>query len=939
MRVAPRAPSDDEPGLARLRLFDGLLRIAERLAADGPFVAVIEDLQWADDASLALLSYLRHNLRRGPILLVLTARTDEVTGQGLVFLADLERDERMERIELAGLGIEDTVQQLAAILGRRPERPLVAGIQALSGGNPFFAEELLAAGQEGSSGWDGTVSGGGFSPRLRDVLRARTERLPDIGRTVLRAASTTDRVVEGQMLARISGLDVAAVEEGLRSALEAQLLVRVSAASVSGYRFRHELVRTFVASELQPTESARLHAGFATALIAISGPWRSPGELAYHWDAAGDEPRAFAAHVEAGLDAEAACAFEVAQAHFERAFELWERVPDADDRTSLDRLHLIQRAADAAARAGHLDRAIELARLVLAAGGHDEADLHAYMGSALRWYLWMEGRIDEAIAEAERAVAELGTEPVLPGLTAAESGRWRANALGHLAGLRMIHGDLAVARRDATEALRVAEAVGAAAEAALGRGVLGWCLIHAGEVDEGIGQIRAVWQAARDLGKSHLAGTALAYGQLARALELVGRAEEAVVVASEGVEWSTGHGLGSTFGAALDAVRARALYHLGRWREASEVVAAGLDGGAVGPGRFGLHVADALLGAAQGREEAVGDRLPLASAGPTSLADTTGADDPAGWLVAALCERALWGSEPAAALDRLGATLLADDAADREREARGRDGRGREGHVRAPAAEGTFDASRPRQLALTARAFADVRLRDRAAGTTPTSRDTASIRLVGKELRRLERRGALADAWRHDLACARAELQRAHGTDPGKEAELWKRAAEAASGLRRPYVEAYACWRRAEALIAHRGERSAASAEVRRGLELASDLGAGPLLRELELLARRARLAIAKGSAGPAERADVERGPAVPFGLTERELEVLVLLTAGDTNREIGEKLFISPKTASVHVSNILGKMGVDGRVEAAGLALRLGLAGTASGEGAPRAR
>jgi DNA-binding NarL/FixJ family response regulator len=97
-------------------------------------------------------------------------------------------------------------------------------------------------------------------------------------------------------------------------------------------------------------------------------------------------------------------------------------------------------------------------------------------------------------------------------------------------------------------------------------------------------------------------------------------------------------------------------------------------------------------------------------------------------------------------------------------------------------------------------------------------------------------------------------------------------------------------------------------------------------VREIELLARRARLR-APAATEPGEPAQGDTASVVPFGLTERELEVLALLTAGDSNREIGEKLFISPRTASVHVSNILAKMGVDGRVEAAALALRLGLA------------
>ena len=100
--------------------------------------------------------------------------------------------------------------------------------------------------------------------------------------------------------------------------------------------------------------------------------------------------------------------------------------------------------------------------------------------------------------------------------------------------------------------------------------------------------------------------------------------------------------------------------------------------------------------------------------------------------------------------------------------------------------------------------------------------------------------------------------------------------------------------------------------------ELVGRLGAGPLLQQITRLAQRARIDL-PGAAG---------GSAAPFGLTARELEVLRLVAAGRSNQQIATELFISPKTASVHVSNILGKLGVTNRVEAAFAAHRLHLAG-----------
>ena len=102
-------------------------------------------------------------------------------------------------------------------------------------------------------------------------------------------------------------------------------------------------------------------------------------------------------------------------------------------------------------------------------------------------------------------------------------------------------------------------------------------------------------------------------------------------------------------------------------------------------------------------------------------------------------------------------------------------------------------------------------------------------------------------------------------------------------------------------------------------------LGAAPLRREIELLADRGRLGLEQ----PVDAAAVPEAPPSPaasLGLTHREAEVLALVATGRTNRQIGQALFITPKTASVHVSRILAKLGVTGRGEAAAIAHRLGL-------------
>jgi DNA-binding NarL/FixJ family response regulator len=169
-------------------------------------------------------------------------------------------------------------------------------------------------------------------------------------------------------------------------------------------------------------------------------------------------------------------------------------------------------------------------------------------------------------------------------------------------------------------------------------------------------------------------------------------------------------------------------------------------------------------------------------------------------------------------------------------------------------------------------------------------------------------------------AAALAERTRQQGaSDPA----AWATVVAAWERLGQPYRIAYASFRQAEALLARSGDRNDAAAVLRRAADLTGHLGARPLDGEITALARRARLHLASDTIAPATGASTS---AVELGLTSRETEVLTLVAAGRSNRQIAQALFISPKTASVHVSNILAKLGVHTRVEAAAIAHRLGL-------------
>jgi DNA-binding CsgD family transcriptional regulator len=163
-----------------------------------------------------------------------------------------------------------------------------------------------------------------------------------------------------------------------------------------------------------------------------------------------------------------------------------------------------------------------------------------------------------------------------------------------------------------------------------------------------------------------------------------------------------------------------------------------------------------------------------------------------------------------------------------------------------------------------------------------------------------------------------AELTRLNGAP---DHAAWQAAAVAWQQLGRPYRAAYAQWRHADALLADGAGSGPATEPLRAAHAAAARLGAAPLRTEIEALARRVQISLTPAEPGPTP------APAHPHGLTDREAAVLRLLAAGHTNREIGQQLFISPKTASVHVTNILRKLAVRDRVQAAAAAVRLGLA------------
>jgi DNA-binding CsgD family transcriptional regulator/tetratricopeptide (TPR) repeat protein len=859
------------------RLFTLLLGVVQRLAATAPLLWVMEDLHWADRSTRDLLAYLATALRVGRVLLVGSYRSDEVDRlhplRGL--LGELVRNRRVHRLELPPFTRAELAEQLAG-LGADPSARLVDEIYARAEGNPFFTEELLLAGAAADPGV--------LPPSLRDVLLTRVVRLAHRTQQLLRVAAAAGPGASQPLLATVAGLDDQQLLAGLREAVDQQLLLPEPDAG-GGYVFRHALLAEAVYSELLPGERVRLHTALAGALEAGleagDAPASRAARLAYHLAGAGDQPRALTASVQAATAAEGVSAFAEAQLQLERALTLWDRVPDADERAGMDRVELLARCAEAAYAAGGLARAAELVRqaLELVDEGRQSQRaglLHEQLARCLRRL------IDPgALAEQRLAVQLVAPQPSVE----------RARVLGSLARLLALVDRFAEARSPAEEAVAIAQQVGALSEEANARIALGSALVNGGDADAGLAELKAARGLATRAGDViALLGVIITQSDV---LIAAGRLEQAATAALDGLHEIRRLGLTRTYGPFPAGNATEALLALGRWDQAEQVSRETLETAPSDAGsafvqlpRAALELGLGDLDAAQARLQAVRRLLPA----PIPEAQK------AGPLFGGLAELALWRGD----LDQ--ARQLVAQAV-------------------------PLVAVNPRYAAplyaLGLRVEADHAelARARHPGRPAPDDGTATALLT-----RLEQAvQAPAGASMPDLAAwqatARAERTRRDGQpDPS----AWAAAVAAWQRLGQPYRAAYADFRQAEALLSAGGDRDRAAAALGRAAEVTARLGARPLDGEVRALARRGRLDLTPPAAtAPAAAAPT---PAEQLGLTPREAEILAFVAAGRSNRQIAQELFISPRTVGVHVSNLLAKLGVTGRVEAAAIAHRLGL-------------
>ena len=894
---APTLPSPTllTSGLAQARLFEQVLGVLTVLSDASPAVLVVEDVHWIDRATRDLLTFLARNLSRERLAIVLTVRDDDLARGHpiLAWLAELERDPAVVVITLRRLDRAGVARQLRMIAGDDPPADVAERIWRRSDGNPLFVEELYAAAGDD----DG-------ARRLVDVLLARVARLDPTARRLVEGVAVAGRPVDERLLADVLDAEEADLEAPLRAALAEGVLQPEPA--TERVRFRHELLREVVEAELLPGSRRRLHERFARRLqarpdLADTSAVGAAGELALHFAGAGLAADAYEHSIRAAEAAEAVHAYADAHANLERALDLERRLPEAPDAAA--RLRLRMQAADDADLAGDFGRALELTREALAlVDPIADPALAGLLHSRIGYLQWSLGDGGGALASHEEAVRLVPAVPPTPD---------RARVLGALGGALMGEGRWQASRAVCEDAIACAVAAAAPAEESRARNMLGSDLVAMGDIEAGLAELREACRIARIAGRADM--LIVGHHNLALNLAAADRLEEAVTEARAGREAARAAGLERRFGPDLAALEADVLIRLARVAEADHVASVGVALEQRGGGSVYLSAVRARLAAVHGRlDEAAGH---LAGIDRASLDPDVGA-----FVAAVAAEIAAWAGRPADTL--------------------------REAEVGLAALEGLDDVlwSMP-LVAIGLRAVADLReaAAPRRSATGPGEDDEAARRLAAL-LASLAPRVTTTSgsAW---AAVSRGELARAAGD---VDASAWQDAIDAFDAVPDLLSGAYARLRAAEARLLARGLRADVTGLLLEAADVAGQAGAEPLAAAVAELAARARIDLGErrtatplvdDEASPgrevpplaAERATPAdpRAAAMALGLSSREVEVLELVTAGYTNGEIADRLFITRKTAGVHVTHILDKLGVQNRVAAAMVGARVGLAPT----------
>jgi DNA-binding winged helix-turn-helix (wHTH) protein/tetratricopeptide (TPR) repeat protein len=421
-----RLPDLPEPPLmqaeqARFRLFDSITSYLKNAAASEPHLLVLDDLHWADRASLLLIEFLANELRSSRLVVLGNYRVDEIHAEHPLVgtLGKVVRHADCERVFLQGLTRDEVERFIAVSGGVEPTRPLVEAVLEKTEGNPFLIIEIVRLLKEegrldapaAASAWEISLPRG-----VREVINRRLRRLSPEARQVLAVGAVIGREFDREVLERVwdgsGGPASAQLEEAVRAGIIAEI-----PRTAGRHRFAHGLIRETLYEEMSGERRVLLHRCVGEALEAVHAPNPAPhmSELAVHFFKAaqgGDIEKAIDYAIRAGERANVQMAYEEATGFFERALEALDLRVTATER---QRCELLLAVGDSQRKAGNfpavrktVQQAAEIARRLAA------PDLlsRAALGVGFPFSPFEIGVVDEVeVRLIEEALVLVGDEP------------------------------------------------------------------------------------------------------------------------------------------------------------------------------------------------------------------------------------------------------------------------------------------------------------------------------------------------------------------------------------------------------------------------------------------------------------------------------------------------------------------------------------------------
>ncbi|QFU88030.1 helix-turn-helix transcriptional regulator [Amycolatopsis sp. YIM 10] len=855
-----------ERDLGQLQLFDAVLGLLTELSERTPVVLLLEDLHWADGSTRNLFSFLLSRLRAQRLLVVASYREEDVHRRHPLrpVLSELVRLASVERIELPPFGEADARQFVTALAEATLSPEVISGVIERSQGNPFFLEELIASCADEAD----------LPIGLAEVLLSRVERLSAETRRVLRLISVANGGVSHAVLNDLSGLDELALDEALREAVQHHVLV----VDKKFYLFRHALLREAVYGDLLPGERTRTHAQYADRLRRNPESRGGDALLAYHSLESNDLPTALAASKRAAAEADGLGAPASALKHIEQALAIWDAVPESERPEGVDEIKLLTEASYFAGTSGEPERAIAYARSAVEAI-HDgvPAERAAMLWRRLAQVLAvLDGSWDESVEAIARAWELVEHLP---------ASRTRAWVLSTRAIIQRGEDKIADALWSAQSAVADARAVGADGAEADALVTLGALAETEGHIEEARDRLRQAQRKAAQAGALNVQLRARYF--LASSYEELSEIDKALAAYRESSDYAKENGLTwSSFGLEARARHLYLRYVSGDWptedgrphRGVSSAVAARMTASWVYIVAARGRLAEAEKMVESLRSEWRTDILIAIAGGAVGI------------------DIAYWRGDHNEAVRRTEEVI-------------------RELEEFEPWLLGGV-----RMVVLGMRSCSALAAAARVRGDAEAE---AAAVAKGEELLthgrsclehgkpRSGTMGPEGRAWQARLAAETPEL---YGRfDPAAWAEV-----VAEFGYGAVYEQAMARQRYAAALLStgEAADAELAAAELLKAYEVSERLGAKPLGDSIRDLAHRARIELP----GQAPRRDVVDP------LTERERAVLERVALGRTNRQVGEELYISEKTVSVHLSRVMAKLGASRRAEAVAIAKDRGL-------------